>query len=148
MFFARICTTMSLALLLSGVSAAPQALEAREMSSVASRGMEEPLLEGLRLMDVLLPSDVHLEKRFDNARITWYNGGLGACGSWIASSDYAVALDPSVSPQFLWNAPSSFDISQQYGTGGNCGRSVRITANGHSVTATVKDKVNAIRFQL
>ncbi|RPD63953.1 barwin-like endoglucanase [Lentinus tigrinus ALCF2SS1-7] len=55
---------------------------------------------------------------------TYYepNGGLGACGSPIQNSDFAVALS-----------------SAQYSGGSNCGRRINVHYQGKSVEATVVD---------
>ncbi|KAI0685334.1 RlpA-like double-psi beta-barrel-protein domain-containing protein-containing protein [Cerioporus squamosus] len=55
---------------------------------------------------------------------TYYypNGGLGACGSPIQNSDFAVALS-----------------SSQYSGGANCGRRINVQYQGKSVVATVRD---------
>ncbi|KAI0718970.1 hypothetical protein C8T65DRAFT_736997 [Cerioporus squamosus] len=55
---------------------------------------------------------------------TYYepNGGLGACGSPIQNSDFAVALS-----------------SDQYSGGSNCGRRINVQYQGKSVEATVED---------
>ncbi|RDX44878.1 barwin-like endoglucanase [Lentinus brumalis] len=55
---------------------------------------------------------------------TYYlpNGGLGACGSPIQNSDFAVALS-----------------SSQYSGGSNCGRRISVQYQGKSVQATVRD---------
>ncbi|EPQ58420.1 hypothetical protein GLOTRDRAFT_137140 [Gloeophyllum trabeum ATCC 11539] len=63
------------------------------------------------------------EKRFDNARFTYYADGLGACGNYNQPGDFIVAL----------NAP-------QYDGGSHCGEQVTITANGKTTTATIADE--------
>ncbi|KAF8447921.1 RlpA-like double-psi beta-barrel-protein domain-containing protein-containing protein [Boletus edulis BED1] len=39
------------------------------------------------------PGEINLYKRFDNARFTYYDVGLGACGNTNQPSDFVVALD-------------------------------------------------------
>ncbi|TFK47481.1 plant expansin [Heliocybe sulcata] len=64
-----------------------------------------------------------LTKRVDNARMTWYDVGLGACGHNNVPSDYVVALSTA-----------------DYGNGGNCGRNIQISYGGKTTTAQVVDK--------
>ncbi|KIO34377.1 hypothetical protein M407DRAFT_240678 [Tulasnella calospora MUT 4182] len=74
----------------------------------------------------------HHQKRF-SGRATWYDVGLGACGDYNGPSDYIVALnshqlDTSVYPPV------------------QCGRKVRITYQGKSAVATVKDECPGCPF--
>ncbi|KAG8918986.1 hypothetical protein FRC01_001542 [Tulasnella sp. 417] len=74
----------------------------------------------------------HLQKRF-SGRATWYDVGLGACGDYNSPGDYIVALnshqlDTSVYPPV------------------QCGRKVRITYEGKSAVATVKDECPGCPF--
>ncbi|KAK0459581.1 RlpA-like double-psi beta-barrel-protein domain-containing protein-containing protein [Desarmillaria tabescens] len=65
-------------------------------------------------------------KRYDNARWTFYDVGLGACGSTSVSSDYIVALN-----------------SEQYGSGypgPYCFQTITMTYNGKTTTATIMDE--------
>ncbi|PBK96703.1 hypothetical protein ARMGADRAFT_1163100 [Armillaria gallica] len=65
-------------------------------------------------------------KRYDNARWTFYDVGLGACGTNSVASDFMVALN-----------------SQQYGggyPGPNCFQTITMTYNGKTTTATILDE--------
>ncbi|KAI5120564.1 hypothetical protein M0805_002514 [Coniferiporia weirii] len=59
---------------------------------------------------------------FTNARFTFYDAGLGACGETNTASDFIVALN-----------------SQQYGNGEYCKKEIDITYNGKTHTATIMD---------
>ncbi|EPQ53548.1 hypothetical protein GLOTRDRAFT_130892 [Gloeophyllum trabeum ATCC 11539] len=76
--------------------------------------------------DVVVPGEKSLAKRVDNAKLTWFSVGLGACGHNNVDSDLVLAL-------------SVADFGAGY-PGPNCGRQVRITANGKTATGTVVDK--------
>ncbi|KAI0041588.1 hypothetical protein FA95DRAFT_1526387 [Auriscalpium vulgare] len=67
-------------------------------------------------------SSLELSKRFDDATLTYYNVGLGACGQVDVASDYVVALD-----------------SAQWSGGAHCFQRINITANGKSAVATIVD---------
>jgi len=70
--------------------------------------------------------DVDLHKRFSNARFTFYDAGMGACGKHNDASDFIVALN-----------------KQQYGGGSPgpmCFKQVSITVNGKTATATIMDE--------
>ncbi|KAH6919047.1 B2-aldehyde-forming enzyme [Coprinopsis sp. MPI-PUGE-AT-0042] len=68
-------------------------------------------------------SSVHqLEKRFSNARMTFYDAGLGACGHVNTNADFIVAL----------NAP-------QWEGGRHCGETVTISYEGKTAQATIMD---------
>ncbi|KAG9046377.1 hypothetical protein FS837_004553 [Tulasnella sp. UAMH 9824] len=76
---------------------------------------------------------VHQHQKRFNGRATWYDVGLGACGDYNGPSDYIVALnshqlDTSVYPPV------------------QCGRKVRITYEGKSAVATVKDECPGCPF--
>ncbi|GLB35354.1 hypothetical protein LshimejAT787_0209190 [Lyophyllum shimeji] len=70
--------------------------------------------------------DVQLHKRFSNARWTFYDVGLGACGKWNVQSDFIVALN---SAQFGGGYP-----------GPNCFKSITMTYNGKTTQATIMDE--------
>ncbi|KAI5824221.1 barwin-like endoglucanase [Schizophyllum commune Tattone D] len=59
-----------------------------------------------------------------SGRATYYlpENNYGACGTRIKNTDYAVALS-----------------SDQYGGGSHCGKKLKASYNGHSVTVTVRD---------
>ena len=61
-----------------------------------------------------------------NARLTWYEVGLGACGKVNVATDFIVAMNI---PQFGPGYP-----------GPNCGKTITITANGKTTKAKVMDK--------
>ncbi|KAI0647764.1 RlpA-like double-psi beta-barrel-protein domain-containing protein-containing protein [Trametes meyenii] len=64
--------------------------------------------------------DALVEKRSRTGRGTWFNVGLGACGKTNKDSDKIIAISSKI-----------------YGSGGYCDK---ITANGKSATATVRDE--------
>ncbi|TFK55221.1 hypothetical protein OE88DRAFT_1017206 [Heliocybe sulcata] len=64
-----------------------------------------------------------LGKRFDNARFTYFQDGLGACGQYNGPNDFIVAV----------NIP-------QYDGGSHCFETITITANGKTTQATVADE--------
>jgi hypothetical protein len=70
--------------------------------------------------------DVVLHKRFSNARFTFYAAGLGACGKTNSGSDFIVALN---TPQYGSGSP-----------GPQCFKTITITANGKTTTATIMDE--------
>jgi hypothetical protein len=74
------------------------------------------------------PGDVavHLNKRFSNAKFTFYDVGLGACGQWNKENDFIVALN---TPQYGGGYP-----------GPNCFKQIRISYGGKSTTATIMDQ--------
>ncbi|EIM79277.1 uncharacterized protein STEHIDRAFT_126526 [Stereum hirsutum FP-91666 SS1] len=78
-----------------------------------------------RLSSSEMSSDA-LQKRFDNARFTFYDVSKGACGTTNVASDFVVALN-----------------SDQYGDGypgPHCGETITITANGKTTTAVIEDE--------
>lgn len=64
-----------------------------------------------------------------SGQATFYSGGLGACGTIIAPTDYAIA----VSPEFFNTTPNV------------CGKTVVITYQDKSVTATILDEFPGAR---
>ncbi|KAI8998809.1 RlpA-like double-psi beta-barrel-protein domain-containing protein-containing protein [Trametes punicea] len=64
-----------------------------------------------------------LEKRYDNARLTYYDAGQNACGSTDDSNSYVIALSSSI-----------FD------KGEHCYKPVTVQYNGKQVKATVTDE--------
>ncbi|KAG8973893.1 hypothetical protein FRC05_008115 [Tulasnella sp. 425] len=78
-------------------------------------------------------SAAHLHQKRFSGRATWYDVGLGACGDYNGPSDYIVALnsnqlDTSVYPPV------------------QCGRKVRISYQGKSAVATIKDECPGCPF--
>ncbi|KAH9065085.1 RlpA-like double-psi beta-barrel-protein domain-containing protein-containing protein [Lactarius deliciosus] len=71
----------------------------------------------------------HLAKRFANARFTYYVDGTGACGHFNQPSDFIVALN-----------------ADQYGSGGNCGKTITITYGGKSTQAVIMDRCPGCPF--
>ncbi|EIN07546.1 hypothetical protein PUNSTDRAFT_103565 [Punctularia strigosozonata HHB-11173 SS5] len=70
--------------------------------------------------------DIQLHKRFSNARFTFYDVGLGACGINNVPSDFIVALN-----------------SAQYGggyPGPHCFAMITITVNGKTAQAQITDE--------
>ncbi|EIN03661.1 hypothetical protein PUNSTDRAFT_109272 [Punctularia strigosozonata HHB-11173 SS5] len=78
---------------------------------------------GHRRSRSLSQQSARLTKRFINARFTFYETGLGACGKTNTDADFIVALN-----------------SQQYGSGGNCFDMITITANGKTTQAQITDE--------
>ncbi|PPQ64042.1 hypothetical protein CVT24_008855 [Panaeolus cyanescens] len=68
------------------------------------------------------PDASTLEKRFDNARMTFFTPGLGACGVVNTDADHVVALNGA-----------------QWDGGAHCNQNVVINANGVTTTATIVD---------
>jgi len=68
-------------------------------------------------------ADVGLLKRFSNARFTFFQPGLGACGKQSSARDFIVALN-----------------SAQFGGGSDCFKEITITANGKTCGATIMDE--------
>ncbi|KAJ3551114.1 hypothetical protein NM688_g4921 [Phlebia brevispora] len=62
-------------------------------------------------------------KRFDSARMTYYEAGLGACGQTNSDSDFIVALN-----------------SAQYDGGSHCFETITISYNGKSTSAQITDE--------
>ncbi|TFY78372.1 hypothetical protein EWM64_g5642 [Hericium alpestre] len=85
----RAFTALSLALSLA-LSVAPAVASADSHAFVArSHGRRHPGVSRVEARG--------LEKRFDNARFTYYADGLGACGKSNQPSDFIVALNSAVS---------------------------------------------------
>lgn len=70
-----------------------------------------------------------LEKRFDGARFSFYQAGLGACGKTNSGSDFIVAL----------NTP-------QYAGGSHCFDTITITAEGKTTQAQIVDECPGCPF--
>ncbi|KAJ7752031.1 RlpA-like double-psi beta-barrel-protein domain-containing protein-containing protein [Mycena metata] len=70
-----------------------------------------------------------LEKRFSDARFTFFDAGLGACGSTSDASQFIVALN-----------------SQQYGDGENCYKMIEITYNGKTAQAQIVDECTSCPY--
>jgi expansin (peptidoglycan-binding protein) len=68
-------------------------------------------------------STAGLSKRFDHAKMTFYDVGLGACGHNNQPSDFFVALNAA-----------------EYDSGHHCGQRIQIRANGKSSVAQVVDR--------
>jgi hypothetical protein len=64
-----------------------------------------------------------LFKRFENAQMTYYDVGLGACGWTNQPSDFVVAVNTA-----------------QYSSGRHCGQRVQIRAYGKTAIAEVVDE--------
>ncbi|KAH8984925.1 plant expansin [Lactarius akahatsu] len=65
----------------------------------------------------------HPAKRFDGARFTYYDVGLGTCGHYNKPSDFIVALN-----------------SAQYDNGDYCSATITITYGGKSTQAVIMDE--------
>jgi hypothetical protein len=68
---------------------------------------------------------VDVEKRGSNARWTFYETGLGACGGYNSDSDFIVALNQDT---FGTSYPSPY-----------CNKQITMTYNGKTTTATIVD---------
>ncbi|KAF9547117.1 hypothetical protein CPC08DRAFT_648849 [Agrocybe pediades] len=64
-----------------------------------------------------------LQRRFDNARFTFFEVGLGACGKTNVDSDFIVALN-----------------SAQYDGGAHCFQEITITVGGKTLAAQIVDE--------
>ncbi|KAF7322825.1 hypothetical protein HMN09_00061900 [Mycena chlorophos] len=64
-----------------------------------------------------------IQKRYSDARFTYFDTGLGACGGTNVASDFIVALN-----------------SDQYGGGEDCYKMIEITYNGKSAQAQIVDE--------
>ncbi|KAJ7172659.1 RlpA-like double-psi beta-barrel-protein domain-containing protein-containing protein [Mycena filopes] len=64
-----------------------------------------------------------LDKRVSDARFTFFDAGLGACGGTNDGSDFIVALN-----------------AEQYGNGEHCYKTIEITYNGKTAHAQVVDE--------
>jgi len=84
------------------------------LPSVGARGPEN---------DLAVRGPGTLQRRFDQARFSFYAVGLGACGKTNVASDYIVALN-----------------SAQYGSGGYCFQMITITYGGKSCQAQITDE--------
>jgi len=102
-----------LAFVLPSVSANSHEHNARRHSDVVKRAEE----------------GVGLRKRFSNARFTFYQAGMGACGKENSGDDFIVALN-----------------SPQYGSGSDCFKQIIITANGKTHGATIVDECPSCPF--
>ncbi|RPD65946.1 hypothetical protein L226DRAFT_519509 [Lentinus tigrinus ALCF2SS1-7] len=64
-----------------------------------------------------------LERRYDNARFTYYDAGENACGGYDSNRDYVIAISPSL-----------------YNNGAHCYKTVTLQYNGQQVKAKVTDE--------
>lgn len=87
------------------------------------REVDGPRNRSLLTNEVAVLGARDLEKRFEGAKFTLYDAGLGACGKTNSNSDFIVALN-----------------AIQFGSGGYCFQTVTITANGKTTTAQVTDE--------
>ncbi|KAF9482792.1 hypothetical protein BDN70DRAFT_800939 [Pholiota conissans] len=70
-----------------------------------------------------------LEKRFSDARFTFYAAGLGACGKHNSGNDFIVALN-----------------SAQYDGGSHCFETITISVNGKTHSAEIVDECPGCPF--
>jgi len=70
--------------------------------------------------------DMQMHKRFDSARWSFYDVGLGACGKYNGASDFIVALN---TPQYGGGYP-----------GPHCFQTITMTYNGKTTQATIMDQ--------
>ncbi|TFL07183.1 RlpA-like double-psi beta-barrel-protein domain-containing protein-containing protein [Pterulicium gracile] len=81
-------------------------------------------LMGLIVPSAAAPASTSLETRWGRSgKASWFNVGLGSCGQYSSDSDMLVAVSPGA-----------------FSSGIHCGQKISVSANGHSVTATVLDK--------
>ncbi|KAK3325104.1 hypothetical protein B0H66DRAFT_587937 [Apodospora peruviana] len=78
---------------------------------------------------------LHLKRAFEG-EFTFYSpaGGVGACGTTIADTDFAAALSASTFGE------DTFDPATGQPTNPNCGRRLRASVGDKSVEVTVVDK--------
>jgi hypothetical protein len=76
--------------------------------------------------------DVQLHKRYDAARFTYYQVGMGACGKVNKPSDFIVALN---SPQYGGGYP-----------GPHCFQQITIHCRGKTTSATIMDECPGCPF--
>ncbi|PFH52394.1 hypothetical protein AMATHDRAFT_2129 [Amanita thiersii Skay4041] len=76
--------------------------------------------------------DVQLSKRFEGARWTFYDVGLGACGQFSSRNDFIVALN---TPQYGGGYP-----------GPNCFKKIVMTFNGKTTEAVILDQCPGCPF--
>ncbi|EGN95476.1 hypothetical protein SERLA73DRAFT_76576 [Serpula lacrymans var. lacrymans S7.3] len=113
-FFAQLSLFLSAALSLSAVVANPHSND-KFRRHTKRHGLD---------ISLRARGDVgHLQKRFSNARFTFFADGLGACGITNSPSDFIVALN-----------------SEQYGNGEYCFQMITITYNGITNQAQITDE--------
>ncbi|KAI8998806.1 RlpA-like double-psi beta-barrel-protein domain-containing protein-containing protein [Trametes punicea] len=109
---------VSLALPLGAVASSHGAAHHRRHEAIAAH-----------VNNTLNSTEAHLQRRgqtFTNARLTYYEVGMGACGQKNVPSDFIVALN-------------SASYGQGY-PGPNCFRPIEITYNGKTAQAIVMDE--------
>ncbi|KAF8162927.1 hypothetical protein B0H34DRAFT_693468 [Crassisporium funariophilum] len=106
---------VSLALLVEGVTAMGGRHGSPSWKRTPHRGhgVDEPAVN---------VTSRELEKRFDGARFTFYDAGLGACGKVNSNSEFVVAMNAG-----------------QFAGGAHCFETITITVNGKSTQAQVVD---------
>ncbi|RDB24073.1 Allergen Asp f 7 [Hypsizygus marmoreus] len=77
-------------------------------------------------------SDVQLHKRFSQARWSFYDVGLGACGEYSVENEFIVALN---TPQYGGGYP-----------GPNCFKTITMTYNGKTTQAKIMDQCPGCPF--
>ncbi|KAI0708998.1 RlpA-like double-psi beta-barrel-protein domain-containing protein-containing protein [Earliella scabrosa] len=81
-------------------------------------------IQGSYDLAVRQPKDtIVMDKRYDDARFTYYDAGENACGGWDSNTDYVIALSPEL-----------------YENGKHCWKSVTVQYNGKQVQAKVTDE--------
>ncbi|KAF7295082.1 hypothetical protein MIND_01046500 [Mycena indigotica] len=81
---------------------------------------------------------VQIEKRFSNARFTFFDTGLGACGSTNVGSDFIVALNSEVGDVHV-SRQKLKSSQKQYGNGEHCYKMIEITYKGKTKQAQIVD---------
>ncbi|KAJ3473942.1 hypothetical protein NLI96_g12738 [Meripilus lineatus] len=121
------------AFLVASTMAEPQPVAAAvgETNDFVARGLagsllhlREPEAMAASPGDALMERDTntHLAKRFDGARFTWFNVGLGSCGRVNVPSDFVVALNGA-----------------QWDNRAHCFQTVTVSANGKTAQAQIVD---------
>ncbi|PPQ65859.1 hypothetical protein CVT26_000793 [Gymnopilus dilepis] len=89
-----------------------------------------------------------LEKRFDEARFTFYAVGLGACGKTNAPGDFVSSL--CISSILLVVLPDPTQVvalnSAQFAGGSHCFETITISVNGKSTSAQIVDECPGCPF--
>ncbi|KAL5511508.1 hypothetical protein ACEPAH_4725 [Sanghuangporus vaninii] len=116
------------AVLLGAVSASAASHKARHSKRHHDLAAREPKPEPIeeRAAIAANATDFGLGKRGNDARFTFYDVGLGACGQYSSESDFIVALN---TPQYGDGYP-----------GPECFKKITITYGGKTTTATIMDQ--------
>ncbi|CCC09605.1 hypothetical protein SMACR_03636 [Sordaria macrospora] len=125
MLFQTILTSTLSLFLIGFTTAAPAAAPAAPAAIIASR-------DASASADITPSTPLLINTRAFSSRITWYNTGLGACGTYSNDGQLVVALN---APQFDPSMPNRNPNRNSL-----CGRNIRVNANGRSVTVKLVDR--------